>query len=86
MMKKDHYPNKRNKTRRISIGNISIGDGAPITVQSMTNTKTYDVKSTVRQITLLEDAGCEIACCCAGYGKRNSYIRDKEKDKDTYCS
>jgi (E)-4-hydroxy-3-methylbut-2-enyl-diphosphate synthase len=60
MMKKDHYPNKRNKTRRISIGNISIGDGAPITVQSMTNTKTYDVKSTVRQITLLEDAGCEI--------------------------
>lgn len=50
----------RKKTRRIYIGNIPIGDGAPIVVQSMTKTDTTDIVATVRQIKQLEKAGCEI--------------------------
>jgi (E)-4-hydroxy-3-methylbut-2-enyl-diphosphate synthase len=51
---------KRRKTRRILIGSVPIGDGAPIAVQSMTNTDTRNVEATVRQIRRLERAGCEI--------------------------
>ena len=47
-------------TRRIHIGSVPIGGGAPIAVQSMTNTDTRDVQSTVRQIEELFRAGCEI--------------------------
>lgn len=50
----------RRKTRRIQVGIVPIGDGAPIAVQSMTNTDTKDVLSTVRQIRRLERVGCEI--------------------------
>ena len=50
----------RRKTRRIQIGSVPIGDGAPIVVQSMTSTDTRDVKATVRQIKRLERVGCEI--------------------------
>ena len=51
---------KRKKTRRINIGTVPIGGDAPIAVQSMTNTDTRDVSSTLRQIEQLSDAGCEI--------------------------
>jgi (E)-4-hydroxy-3-methylbut-2-enyl-diphosphate synthase len=51
---------QRRKTRRIFIGSVPIGDGAPIAVQSMTNTDTRNVDATVRQIRRLERAGCEI--------------------------
>lgn len=51
---------KREKTRQISAGNIKIGGGAAISVQSMCNTKTWDVDSTVRQIAQLKAAGCDI--------------------------
>jgi len=51
---------KRKKTRRIDIGHVPIGGGAPIAVQSMTNTDTRDVSSTVDQINRLHEAGCEI--------------------------
>ncbi|MCD4760977.1 flavodoxin-dependent (E)-4-hydroxy-3-methylbut-2-enyl-diphosphate synthase [bacterium] len=50
----------RRKTCRISVGNVPVGGMAPITVQSMTNTRTDDVKATVSQIKRLEAAGCEI--------------------------
>lgn len=50
----------RRKTKKVMLRNVGIGGDAPITVQSMTNTKTYDVKSTVNQIFQLEEAGCEI--------------------------
>ncbi|OGP10200.1 MAG: 4-hydroxy-3-methylbut-2-en-1-yl diphosphate synthase [Deltaproteobacteria bacterium RIFCSPLOWO2_12_FULL_43_16] len=50
----------RRKTRQISVGSIKIGSNSPISVQSMTNTDTVDVKSTVNQIKALEKAGCEI--------------------------
>jgi (E)-4-hydroxy-3-methylbut-2-enyl-diphosphate synthase len=51
---------KRRKTRSITIGGITIGGDAPISVQSMTNTATEDVAATVDQIRRLEAAGCEI--------------------------
>ena len=50
----------REKTKVISIGDVRIGGNHPIAIQSMCNTKTEDVKSTVAQIHALEAAGCEI--------------------------
>lgn len=52
--------NTRENTRKVKIGNLTIGGGNLIRVQSMTQTKTHDVKSTVQQINELEKAGCEI--------------------------
>lgn len=51
---------KRKKTKRIYVGNVPIGDGAPIVVQSMTNTDTKDIDATLKQIQELKNAGCEI--------------------------
>jgi (E)-4-hydroxy-3-methylbut-2-enyl-diphosphate synthase len=51
---------KRHETRRILLGGLPIGNGAPVSVQSMTNTPTQDVAATVAQIKRLEAAGCEI--------------------------
>jgi (E)-4-hydroxy-3-methylbut-2-enyl-diphosphate synthase len=51
----------RKKTRQVHVGNVAIGGGAPISVQSMTTTYTRDVESTVAQILRLEEVGCEIA-------------------------
>lgn len=51
---------KRRKTREIKVGTLKVGGNAPVTVQSMTNTKTADVKATLSQIHALEAAGCEI--------------------------
>lgn len=50
----------RDNTKVIRIGNRVIGGGNPVLIQSMTNTKTEDVKATVAQILALEKAGCEI--------------------------
>lgn len=50
----------RKTTKKVQVGNMFIGGDAPISVQSMTNTDTRDVKSTVSQIKRLEEAGCEI--------------------------
>ena len=51
---------QRKMTRQVRIGSCLIGGGAPIAIQSMTNTKTEDAAATVRQILELEQAGCEI--------------------------
>ena len=53
----------REKTKKVKIGNVTIGGGSPIAIQSMTNTRTDDVKATVEQIHRLESAGCEIVRC-----------------------
>ena len=47
-------------TRKISVGGVPLGGGAPVTIQSMCNTRTDDVAATVAQIRRLEAAGCEI--------------------------
>lgn len=54
---------ERRKTRQIQVGKVKIGGDAPITVQSMTNTRTDDVAATLRQIGELAAAGCEIIRC-----------------------
>ncbi|MGN0341293.1 MAG: flavodoxin-dependent (E)-4-hydroxy-3-methylbut-2-enyl-diphosphate synthase [Roseburia sp.] len=54
---------ERKITREVRIGNRVIGGGNPILIQSMTNTKTEDVKATVAQIQALEAAGCDIIRC-----------------------
>ena len=46
--------------RKIRVGGVAIGGGAPVVVQSMTLTKTYDVDATMAQIAHLASAGCEI--------------------------
>lgn len=53
----------RNHTKVIRIGDRVIGGGNPILIQSMTNTRTEDVKATVEQIHRLEKAGCDIIRC-----------------------
>ena len=55
----------RNDTKVIKIGNVLIGGGNPIAIQSMTNTPTADVAATVNQILELEKAGCDIVRCTA---------------------
>lgn len=50
----------RKLTRAVQLGNVVVGGGAPVVVQSMTNTDTRDVASTVAQIRRLEVAGCEV--------------------------
>lgn len=56
---------ERRASREVKIGNVYIGGNHSIKIQSMTNTKTEDVKATVEQIHRLEDAGCEIIRCAA---------------------
>ena len=50
----------RNNTRQISVGNVKIGGQNKVVIQSMTNTKTKDVKATIKQIKELEKVGCEV--------------------------
>ncbi len=47
-------------TKRLMVGSVPVGGGAPVSIQSMCNTKTHDVAATVAQIRALEAAGCEI--------------------------
>ena len=54
------YQIKRRQSRRIMVGDVPVGDGAPIAVQSMTNTQTTDVDATVAQIRALEGVGADI--------------------------
>lgn len=53
----------RKQTRVVEIGNVKIGGGHPVAIQSMTNTKTEDVEKTTEQILALEKAGCDIVRC-----------------------
>src|SRR5881409_2813722 len=49
--------------RQITVGDVRIGGGAPVVVQSMTTTKTHDVPATTAQIAALASAGCEVVRC-----------------------
>lgn len=53
----------REKTKKIKVGNVEIGGGSPIAVQSMTKTNTSDINATVAQIKALEAVGCQIVRC-----------------------
>ncbi|MDP8231803.1 MAG: flavodoxin-dependent (E)-4-hydroxy-3-methylbut-2-enyl-diphosphate synthase [Candidatus Zophobacter franzmannii] len=54
---------KRKLTKKIFIGDVPIGGDAPISIQSMTNTRTDDIKKTIDQINKLTQAGCDIVRC-----------------------
>lgn len=47
-------------TRQIRVGGVPVGGGAPVSIQSMTNTRTDDVDATLSQIRALATAGCDI--------------------------
>ncbi len=67
---------KRRFSRQINIGGVKIGGGAPVVVQSMTNTPTQDVDATVKQINRLNDAGCELVRLAVPDMKAASALRE----------
>jgi (E)-4-hydroxy-3-methylbut-2-enyl-diphosphate synthase len=56
----ENKPVQRRKTKKIWVGDVPVGGGSPVSVQSMTNTETTDVAATVKQVNELEDAGADI--------------------------
>ncbi len=70
----------RETTKVIHIGDKVIGGGNPILIQSMTNTKTTDVKATVEQIKKLEDAGCDIIRCAVPTMEAAEALADIKKE------
>ena len=50
----------RRKSRQINVGNVPIGGDAPIAVQTMTNTLTTDIKSTIQQVVAAAEAGADL--------------------------
>ena len=53
-------PRLRHKTTAVQVGSVTVGGGAPVVVQSMTNTDTADIDGTVRQVAALARAGSEL--------------------------
>lgn len=70
---------KRRISRAIRIGQVTVGGGAPVSVQSMTKTDTRDGKATVDQIRELEDCGCEIIRVAVPDQEAASAIKDIKK-------
>ncbi|HWT26618.1 MAG TPA: flavodoxin-dependent (E)-4-hydroxy-3-methylbut-2-enyl-diphosphate synthase [Mobilitalea sp.] len=70
----------RDNTKVIKIGNRVIGGGNPILIQSMTNTKTEDVKATVEQINKLAEAGCDIIRCAVPTMEAAQAFKDIKKN------
>ncbi len=70
----------RDNTKVVQIGNRIIGGGNPILIQSMTNTKTEDVKATVEQIHRLEKAGCEIIRCAVPTVEAAKALKEIKKE------
>lgn len=67
---------KRENTRPVRVGDITVGGGAPVSVQSMTNTDTRDVRATIGQIRRLEEAGCEIVRLAVPDGDAAQALRE----------
>lgn len=70
----------RDKTKVIHIGDRVIGGGNPILIQSMTNTRTEDVKATIEQIHRLTAAGCEIVRCTVPNQEAASALSEIKKN------
>lgn len=69
----------RDNTKKITIGNVVIGGGNPVAIQSMTNTATEDVEATVAQIKRLEEAGCQIVRCTVPTDEAARAIKEIKK-------
>ena len=78
---------KRKKTKVISVGKVKIGGDNPISVQSMTNTLTTDIKSTINQINKIESEGADIVrVSCPDEASSLALKRNYKKCKSTnYC-
>lgn len=70
----------RQNTKKIRIGDVVIGGNHPVAIQSMTNTKTEDIKGTVEQIHRLEAAGCEIVRCTVPTLEAAEALREIKKN------
>ena len=71
---------KRKETKKIKVGNISVGGNSPITVQSMTNTLTSDIRGTIKQIHSLENAGADIVRVSCPDEKSTRALKDIVKE------
>jgi 4-hydroxy-3-methylbut-2-en-1-yl diphosphate synthase (EC 1.17.4.3) len=71
---------ERRSTRKIKVGNVYVGGGAPVTVQSMTNTDTRNVEATIEQIKRLQIAGCDIIRCAVPDHEASEALRDIIKE------
>ncbi len=67
------------RSKKVMIGDVPVGGGSPVPVQSMTNTRTAAVEDTVRQILALEEAGCEIVRCAVPEEDDAEAIREIRK-------
>ncbi len=75
------YPKiKRRPTRKVWVGNVSVGGDSPIRVQSMTNTSTTDLSATLSQIQKLVEAGCEIVRVAIPDEKAVNALKDVVKE------
>ena len=70
----------RQNTKEIRIGDVVIGGNHPVAIQSMTNTKTEDIKGTIEQIHRLEAAGCEIVRCTVTTLEAAEALREIKKN------
>ena len=66
----------------MQIGDVRIGGGAPVAIQSMTNTKTEDIEATVKQIRALTEAGCEIVRCAVPTMEAAEALREIRRQTD----
>ena len=66
---------KRRKTKEIKVGKVKVGGNNPISVQSMTNTLTKDIKSTINQINAIEKEGAELVRCHVLMRSLRSHLR-----------
>src|ERR1700712_3749042 len=66
----------RRKTRQLMVGNVGVGSDFPVSVQSMTTTKTHDVNATLQQIAELTASGCQIVRVACPTGKDADALRE----------
>ena len=79
----DSFTINRRKTMEVQVGSMIVGGNSPISVQSMCNTFTYDVKATVNQIHSLEEAGCEIIRVAVPDEKSVMGLKEIRKETNT---
>jgi (E)-4-hydroxy-3-methylbut-2-enyl-diphosphate synthase len=74
----------RRKSRQIHVGSVAVGGDAPITVQSMTNTLTTDVRATIAQVHALEAAGADIVRISCPDEESSRALKEIRADRRRY--
>ena len=70
---------ERRNSRQVMVGSVPVGGGAPVSIQSMTNTRTEDAAATAAQIRRLEEAGCEIIRCAVPTPEAAAALKEIKK-------